>query len=112
MSLLRHVTNTEGGHYGYTFFCPGCSDSHTIPTKPHERGWDFDGNDAAPTFAPSILIDETKAGPNASLVPPGTVLNPRCHSFVRGGKIQFLSDCGHGLAGQTVPLPEIADGHG
>ena len=30
-----------------------------------------------------------------------------CHSFVTDGKIQFLSDCTHGLAGQTVELSEI-----
>ncbi|MCZ4340562.1 hypothetical protein O4H52_03015 [Sphingomonadaceae bacterium G21617-S1] len=28
-----------------------------------------------------------------------------CHSFVRNGQIEFLSDCTHALAGQTVPLP-------
>ena len=27
-----------------------------------------------------------------------------CHSFVTDGNIQFLSDCTHSLAGQTVPL--------
>jgi hypothetical protein len=29
-----------------------------------------------------------------------------CHSFVTDGKIQFLSDCTHALAGQTVALPD------
>lgn len=28
-----------------------------------------------------------------------------CHSFVRAGRIEFLGDCTHALAGQTVPLP-------
>lgn len=27
-----------------------------------------------------------------------------CHSFVRNGKIEFLSDCTHELAGKTVEL--------
>lgn len=31
----------------------------------------------------------------------------RCHSFITDGKIQYLSDCFHELAGQTVDLPEI-----
>jgi hypothetical protein len=31
----------------------------------------------------------------------------RCHSFLVDGQIQFLGDCTHALAGQTVPLPEI-----
>lgn len=30
-----------------------------------------------------------------------------CHSFVRDGRIQFLSDCTHKLANQTVDLPDI-----
>lgn len=28
-----------------------------------------------------------------------------CHSFVREGRIQFLGDCTHRLAGHTVDLP-------
>lgn len=30
---------------------------------------------------------------------------PYCHSFVTDGFIQFLADCKHAMAGQTVPLP-------
>lgn len=30
-----------------------------------------------------------------------------CHSFVTAGRIEFLPDCTHALAGQTVDLPEI-----
>lgn len=29
-----------------------------------------------------------------------------CHSFVRNGVIEFLSDCTHALKGQHVPLPD------
>ena len=29
-----------------------------------------------------------------------------CHSFVTDGRIQFLGDCTHKLAGQTVNIPE------
>lgn len=32
-----------------------------------------------------------------------------CHSFVRAGKIEFLGDCTHALAGQTVALPDWPD---
>jgi len=31
-----------------------------------------------------------------------------CHYFLKGGMLQFLGDCTHTLAGQTVPLPELA----
>ncbi len=30
----------------------------------------------------------------------------QCHSFIEKGKIRFLPDCTHSLAGQTVDLPE------
>lgn len=112
MSILRHVTDGNGGHWGYSFHCPGCNDEHAIPTKPHPQGWDFDGDEAAPTFAPSILRHEVRiaadADPARVAAPfkPGDVFSPRCHSLVRAGQIQFLSDCGHALAGETVPLPE------
>jgi len=46
-----------------------------------------------PTFAPSLLCN----GHDPAL---------RCHSFVRDGRIEFLPDCQHALAGQTVELPD------
>lgn len=33
-------------------------------------------------------------------------ISKRCHSFVVDGQMQFLGDCTHALAGQTVPIPE------
>lgn len=32
-----------------------------------------------------------------------------CHSFITDGKWQFLSDCAHPLAGQTVPMVPLPD---
>ena len=32
-----------------------------------------------------------------------------CHSFVTNGRIQYLGDCTHKLAGQTVDLPDWED---
>lgn len=43
-----------------------------------------------PTFSPSM-------GCNM-----GTEL--QCHSFVRDGRIEYLSDCRHELAGQTIDM--------
>lgn len=45
-----------------------------------------------PTFSPSILFKTT-----------GLV----CHSYVQDGRIQFLGDCTHPLAGQTIELPDL-----
>lgn len=109
----------------YIFRCPGCKMIHEIPTKsPQYNGaqWGFDGNVNAPTFSPSLFVrsghyvpgqshQETcwctyaKEHPEEKHVPKCVV----CHSFIRGGNIQFLGDCSHELAGQTVALPELSE---
>lgn len=90
----------EGG--GIMFHCPGCALSHMVQVGdgPGPR-WGYNGDAEAPTFTPSVLV--TYNGPDAGIdgAPPAT-----CHSFVTGGRIHFLGDCTHRLAGQTVDLPE------
>lgn len=88
--VLKKISNVS---YGYVFFCPGCEEVHQIIAKPDPRGWKWNGSMKKPTFEPSYLVHEV---PNHS---------PRCHSFVRDGKIEFCNDCGHKLAGKTVDLP-------
>jgi hypothetical protein len=71
------------------YMCPGCGYIHALSPDVHQ----FNGDYEKPTFSPSCLQnwDPTRI----------------CHSFIRDGRIQFLSDCSHSLAGQTVDLPEI-----
>lgn len=82
----------DGGH-GVWFFCPGCRVHHCI----RDDKWKFNGDCLLPTFSPSVLVHPTPTRPYV------------CHSFVTHGRIQFLSDCGHALAGKTVDLP-VFDG--
>ncbi len=100
-AILRDV---EGG--GLAFWCPGCDCAHMVQTGsgPGPR-WGYNGNPERPTFTPSVLV--TYNGPDAGKVddegrraPPAV-----CHTFVTNGAIQFLGDCTHALAGQTVDLP-------
>ena len=70
----------------WAFWCPGCDESHVI-----NDGWDIMFEGILPTISPSILVQGSD--------------EKRCHSFVRNGVIEFLGDCTHKLAGQTVPLP-------
>jgi hypothetical protein len=111
--VLRSVTD------GYSFFCPGCEEMHAVST--HKVGgdnWLFDGNLERPTFSPSILVRsghyakgtdtaecwcsfETRFGR------PTPFKCKQCHSFVRDGTIQFLTDSTHPLAGRTLPLPAL-----
>jgi len=102
------------------FRCPGCGESHAINvgSGPGPR-WGFNGNGDAPTFTPSILVRTGHYVPghenkencwctyNAEHPDDATFECRICHSFVTDGRIQFLSDCTHALAGQTVDLPDF-----
>lgn len=99
MSILRKCERTpaSGDAPDLMFFCPGCQCGHGVWTT-HSNGitgaiWNWNGSMDKPTFNPSLKVSH-----GAGVV---------CHSFVRDGKIQFLSDCTHKLAGQTVDLPEF-----
>jgi hypothetical protein len=95
------------------FFCPGCAGPHSIKVNsPDTPGpnWAYNGNADAPTFAPSVLcrgVQHLTEDEHAKLMVGGQV-EPRplvCHSFVTDGRIQYLGDSTHSLAGQTVDLP-------
>lgn len=106
-AVLRQA---EGGRL--TFRCPGCGDTHTV-----NGSWTWNGDVVRPTLSPSVLVTSghycqshqpgddcyctLRAKEPDTNWPEGCY---RCHSFVRDGQIEFLSDCTHALAGQTVPL--------
>lgn len=83
---------------GYSFYCPACNMDHWFPIEnpvvDHPIKWGFNGDLDNPTFTPSLLVTEPD--------------NPdyRCHLFVRGGNIEYCSDCNHGYAGKTIPLAD------
>lgn len=104
----RGVLRTmQGDHLG--FWCPGCQELHVVRVPPHPQAWGFNGNYDAPTFTPSVKVDGTRRMTDAehALVMAGEKIDlpsTVCHSFVTDGRIQFLGDCTHALAGQTVTL--------
>lgn len=101
MKLSSKLRAVEGG--GLMFWCPGCDGAHMVRVgEGSGPRWGYNGNPDAPTFTPSVLV--TYNGPDAGQggAPPAI-----CHSFVTDGRIQFLSDCSHALAGQTVDLPDF-----
>ena len=116
MPKAKQVETSDGDFYGIRIDCPGCKLAgmggavHVLPVRwlppgrtespavkdwPH---WNFDGNLDAPTLSPSILARRDMDGKPYV-----------CHSFVRAGKIEYLNDCTHELAGKTVPLPDVDD---
>lgn len=60
-----------------------------------DRGWKWNGDYDNPTVSPSVLLtlgDLT-----------------RSHLFITDGKIRYLSDCTHDLAGQTVDMVDFPE---
>jgi hypothetical protein len=77
----------------YIFDCPGCGMSHGF-----NKTWQFDGNFESPTVSPSLLtrIPNHKGKPDY-----------KCHLFIKDGKLDFLNDCDHELAGQRVDMEDM-----
>ena len=97
------------GPIGWIHWCPGCRCGHAINVeRPTERGhrWTFNGDHDHPTFSPSVHIKGHSYKQGVEI--PGTE-HTRCHYFLKDAQIQFLPDCQHELAGQTVPLPRTDD---
>lgn len=82
------------------FFCPGCKNNHGVTVNGNKNsgvaGWAWNGSLERPTFTPSLLCNPQDK-------------ESRCHSFITDGRIQFLPDCFHALAGKTVDLPDWED---
>lgn len=121
-ALSKVLRAAEGGRL--MFWCPGCNEAHVVRDKAAagtEAGWTYNGNPDKPTFTPSILVrgvgieggdaeldrilDEYKLPEDRERVLADKRIATVCHSYVTDGRIQFLSDCTHGLAGQTLDLP-------
>lgn len=80
------------------FNVPGPIPTRIIPviqkgTRAGTGCWSWNGDTEKPTIKPSVL----------------TWVNDRirCHSFINDGKVQFLSDCTHQYANQTLDLLDV-----
>jgi len=102
--MTRAIPVNDGGKVtGYLVQCPACA-ADGSGASCHEfvvGWWTFSGDLERPTFSPSMLATAVYGAHG-----PGR-REHRCHSFVRDGKIQYLSDCTHAMAGQTVDLPDF-----
>lgn len=107
MKKLIHVTEPDGTHYGWAFECPGCGENHCVTS-----GWTFNGDEERPTFSPSLLVRgvERITDDEHARIMRGEQVTQReyvCHSFIVEGRIQFLADCTHHLAGKTVEMADV-----
>lgn len=97
------ILRREGWHFvpTHAHWCPACKVMHDFAVEqPFRNGarWTFNGNGDLPTFSPSMNI---AVGPYDG----GKI--DRCHYFLRNGRIEFLGDSTHAMAGQTVDLPDV-----
>lgn len=123
--MSRKLRNIEGGRLGY--WCQGCEQMHQVAVGegPGPR-WGWNGDVEKPTFTPSVLVWWTEpanignpealrrdvseaqarrdAGEQNVKVPQ---VDKRCHTFITDGRVQFLGDCTHQYAGQTLDLPDL-----
>ena len=81
-----------------TLNIPGPTGELTLPimlkgAREGTGNWSWNGDTEKPTLKPSVLTN----APNRFV----------CHSIINEGKVQFLPDCSHDLAGQTVELLEV-----
>lgn len=89
---MVHQYNNVISHIQYLYWCNGCGYEHAFALKSEGGNHEFNMDLDNPTVSPSLLQNFT----------PGKL----CHSFIKNGKIQYLSDCEHCLKGQTIELPE------
>ena len=104
MNRVEH----DGAFQGYHIRCPGCDGFHRYrvgfhflqvvphPKRPH---WQFNGNERCPTFSPSVKVH----GP-FWIEERQEWINFICHFFITDGRIRYLADCTHQLAGQTIAM--------
>ena len=91
MKFYVLIDNPTEKRYG--FHCEGCGNSHFVRVRGPKPCWKVHGvEEDKPTVSPSIRV---RAGRHI------------CHSFVKDGKIQYLNDCTHELAGKTVEIPDF-----
>lgn len=98
MAKFKKFKDTKGV---YQFWCQGCKKAHQIWTDKADgvEPWIYNGDIDKPTISPSIKVTipfQTSKGYSSV-----------CHSFIKDGYIEYLSDCTHELAGKTVELTDI-----
>lgn len=90
------IHNYGSGDWG--FHCVGCGYEHSFRVTPDASRpqWKWNGSVERPTFYPSLVVNRDHP-------------KSRCHLIMTDGRIQYLQDCWHKLAGQMVEVPDWED---
>lgn len=92
MAKIKVFSYSNGKWRQFLYWCEGCGYEHAFGLTSEGGNHTFNGDLNNPTVSPSLLENRI----------PDKV----CHSFIVNGQIQYLSDCHHHLAGQTIELPD------
>jgi len=114
--LSRKLRNMEDGGLGY--WCQGCDTLHQVWVGDGSGPrWVWNGDVERPTFTPSVLVQWDLWGPMPTTkeirdkIKSGEIVQQKqhhvCHTFITDGRVQFLGDCTHQYAGQTLDLPDL-----
>lgn len=92
MAKLIPFIDDKRGPFSHGWFCPACGCGHGVNLDPGREAplWTLTGTLEKPTIRASILVRSDK----------------HCHVYITDGMIQYLSDCSHAMAGQTVPMED------
>lgn len=90
------IVEANGETVGYLVKSPATGEHVLFYTnsKYSPGVWSFNGDMDKPTFSPSMLLHHNP-------------YHGREHFFVRNGKIQYLQDCDHAMAGMTVDMVDV-----
>lgn len=94
---IREISSTlHDGIVGYSFWCVACNRRHAFYTHDgytNNRSWTLVSKEPV-TVQPSIKLTGHY----------GDIENFCCHLFIQNGRLIYLSDCTHHLAGKEVDM--------
>ncbi len=91
--IFERIKEDEIQYRQYGYRCLGCECFHFFKIVEDGGKHTFNKDMDNPTVTPSLLCDWQGV--------------PKCHSYIKNGKVQYLSDCEHKYAGLTIDLPNV-----
>jgi len=96
---------------GLIYYCPGCLKKHIVHVDSTKQPcWGWNGDIIKPTFTPSVLVRHTPTYTVKELEQLGQEKLTKdivYHSYIKDGKIQYLTDTNHYLSGKTVDMVKV-----
>lgn len=99
--LSQFLRNTEDGVAHYCIACRGLHNFSIKRPNHLAQRWTWNGHIVAPTFFPSMHIITRHLHDRKFM--------QSCHYWIRGGRVEFLKDCTHSMAGVTISLPVLPE---